>query len=212
MKKIFLILLVIFVYLLSACKDEEQIMSHPSGPLTFNVSTDIDAATAEDRRAEINAAIVKVKNEADFERNWYALDKLNFYYAPVYAEQKYLLNHITLHGGANGSVVLVYYLENDSELTYRKYLTLNMDRDNGYGAVLLEDSITRFNLQPFEDCEGVYYYDAYNGEHYSTHFYWVYDSYCFEMLVCSAIMDEIKESDPEALKGALFELEKVELE
>jgi len=44
-----------------------------------------------------------------------------------------------------------------------------------------------------------------------TQFYWVHDGYYCFMKISQELLDEIREKDPDTLKGPLFELRKVEL-
>ena len=62
--------------------------------------------------------------------------------------------------------------------------------------------------------DGVYYKELYgemNAGNPVVQFYWEHDGYFCFMKISKALMDEIRANDPDALKGALFELQRVEL-
>ena len=160
--------------------------------------------------------LVQAKKEANPENDPHGLSTLNYYYMPAYAEKWCELNNVTINyiGGNNyeqGTITLVYSLK---ETKNRDFMLQIFDR--GWdGEILFPGIIEQSKLKPFEGVEGVYYKDVYNpgdkGELSFTEFAWVYDGYCFMMEVYPKVMNQIKKDNPEALKGPLFELKKVEL-
>jgi len=222
MRKLFIIALTITcMFGFSACTEtaettsaNNQIMASPKlAPLIFDVPDELEASTAAEIQASMTASILQIKKEALPVNNAYDLDKVDYYYIPVYVDQWCQLTRIFFNGGAIGNIVLDYNIPNSN----RAYtLTLQFDRDAEYGEELFEDYISRTEMQPFELCEGIYYKDVYNpgdnGALSFTKFCWVHDGYSFMMQVWPEVMEQILENDPNALKGALFELEKVMLE
>ena len=93
---------------------------------------------------------------------------------------------------------------------------LHVSRDNDkevYGdswlATTIDPSSWLNGQAPIEwVVEGVYYKESSS----VTSFWWVYKGYAVSMKISKELMDQIREKDPEALKGALFELRKVEVE
>ena len=66
--------------------------------------------------------------------------------------------------------------------------------------------------QLLEGYEIVYYIEINNSFGSVTQFYWLHDGhYCF-MKISQELLNEIQKNDPDALKGPLFQLQRVELE
>jgi len=147
------------------------------------------------------------------------LKSLNHYYVPVYAESHYFLNMIRVE---EGGVIPVYSSDEQKQDTF----LLAVSRSTEYAEYELSRTINPNNYstgiapQPVEGVEGVYYKEIDNtislgGEvavgSKVTQFYWVHDGYYCFMKISQSLLNEIREKDPEALKGKLFELQKIEL-
>lgn len=135
----------------------------------------------------------------------YDLEELTHYYIPVYAKNNCELTISVFYGGSDGVIYSTY----DYAETPKPDMALEFDRETNCGEEYLETAIRRYNLQPYEDCEGVYYV-AYPSS--STYFFWLHEGHAFMLSVLPEFMEYLKANKPEALNGALFELEKVELE
>jgi len=141
------------------------------------------------------------KNNTAF---WYDLDldELTHYYVPAYANKQCELTHITFYGGSDGLI----YFQYDYAATQKADLLFEMERESACGEEYLETMIRRYDLQPYENCEGVYY-----AKNYATYFFWLHEGHAFMLSVLPEFMEYLKANDSDALKGPLFELEKVEL-
>jgi len=144
------------------------------------------------------------------------LEGLDFYYVPVYAEKNWEFTS----GRLFEIRCSVDYNRTKTEKTNgRNEFMISVTRE-GYG-----DSSLAHRTNPasysngvaptlLEGAEGIYYEDLYgemNAAYPVTQFHWEYDGYYCFMVISKVLMDEIKKNDPEALKGPLFELQKVEL-
>ena len=160
--------------------------------------------------------VVEAKEEADPKKDTYGLTTLEYYYLPAYAERLRDAG-ILADGSINPymqNVDVLYDSKEGGQYGYFEF-TLQFNRDSQYAEALLANRIRERELKPFEGVEGIYYKDVYNprdgGKLSLTQFFWIHDGYCFVMQVYPDVMDEIKKNDPEALKGPLFELQKIEL-
>ena len=149
--------------------------------------------------------ISKYKEEAaknGYKEDWHDLEGLDCYYVPVYAE-----SNLKFRGGSlsNGHFEVSYLFESE-----KAGLMVYILR--GDGESMMAEILERKKdfLKPWGE-EGVYYEDSKYSASGSTYFYFVYDKTWFMMRVYAELMDDIKKNDPEALKGPLFELQKVEL-
>ena len=150
--------------------------------------------------------IEKAKAEADPE---YEKDRdlggLTYYYIPVFAEAWCELVHVEIMD----TNFIARYTFNDSK---QNDLVLQMYRTPNPQATM--EWILKNNegkMKPWEGVEGVYCKEVSNNLGEWTCFYFLSDGECFFMPITKALMDEIKAKAPEALKGPLFELKKVEL-
>ena len=139
------------------------------------------------------------------------LEGLEYYYVPAYAENNWEFTVGYLYVISN----IVEYNKEKPEDTYQlnEFLLWMSREENG------EESLEYYINPPIPyegspkpwTVEGIYYTEPIYSGSFSTYFYWVQDN-CFCMLrISENLMDEIREKDPEALKGPLFELKKVEL-
>lgn len=146
-----------------------------------------------------------------FKNDVYALKKLKYYYVPVYAE----VNWQFKSGDLYDISMTVNYNSAGLEQGQSDFM-LWVSRGEG-GKERFENRINPSipydnSPKPFEDVEGVYYREGsgLDGSR-GTSFYWVYERhYCF-MQIDQKLLDEIRTNNPEVLKGALFQLQKVEL-
>lgn len=192
-QRIFLIFLTLALVLaLTACTANEQ----PQNPFSHDlIFTSLDE-------------IIQAKKEVSPENDEFNLKGLDIYYIPVYAEEHCNLNGLIL----NSSLIFTPYSSKDGD---RRYCQFTMYRPHvAYpdGKTSLASMIEGFNLKPWT-VEGVYYeeYTNFPEEGPTRQFYWLHDGEVFRLTIFAKWMDEIQEKDPDALKGSLFELRKVEL-
>ena len=150
--------------------------------------------------------IPKAKAEADPEYEpEFDLEGLTHYYIPVFAEAWCELRTVEIMD----TNFISCYTFNDSK---QNDLVLQMYRTPDPQATM--EWILKNNegkMKPWEGVEGVYCKEVSSSLGEQIQFYFMYDGECFFMPITPALMDEIKAKAPEALKGPLFELKKVEL-
>ncbi|MBQ9992488.1 MAG: hypothetical protein IJP33_03555 [Firmicutes bacterium] len=223
MRKYLNILLVLtLLFVLSACteageeKDSTTLAEHKTIVEGKYVSAkDIPPAfSLLDGVENANNEILQAKQNNSSANN--DLSQLSYYYIPTYADTWCEPIWLTLNGGSNGNIVIIYRIKDAPEDSGKWALTLQFNRDGDHGAVFHQNLVSISSGIPLETCEGIYYTDVYNpsdnGELSLTQFCWVHDGYSFMMQVWPEVMEQILENDPNALKGAPFELEKVILD
>ena len=152
--------------------------------------------------------LAQAKRNADLERDVNDLKNLNYYYIPAYAESRYELTGFLVTDG----LVAPMYNSNDFSLTFYR---------RPYGNEYLAAAINPSNYangnapKPF-GVEDIYYKEVVNiyGDMVidaTTNFHFVHDGYYIFVRIDQKLMDEIREKDPDALKGPLFGLRKIEL-
>ena len=154
--------------------------------------------------------LAQAKKEADQENAPLNLKGLDFYYISVYAEERLEFLSGKLY---STSIVFNYSLAEQKQNVFDFW----MSRDKEAGEKLLAGTINPDNYlngdapKPLEGVEGVYYEKfLYEGE-WMMQFHWLNDGYKCSLAILPDLLKEIEEKDPEALKGKLFELQKIEL-
>ena len=141
------------------------------------------------------------------------LKGLEHYYVPVYAE-----NNLDLHHGEVYSMhISIGY--NVSGKTYwpNDFLLVVSRKEDGEKrwASTINPSRPRDNMPKPWIIEGVYYVEYVEPINpagaLKTVFYFVKDNHFCSLKISTHLLKQIEEKDPEALKGPLFELRKVEL-
>jgi len=139
------------------------------------------------------------------------LEGLNYYYVPVYAEKNWEFTK----GRVYDIRIAVEYNENKPENdNVRSEFVLSVSRlESGKErlARTIDPPIPYEGSPKPWTVEGVYYTEPIYSASLSTYFYWVQDNNFCTLTISADLMKQIEEKDPEALKGPLFELQKVEL-
>ena len=151
----------------------------------------------------------------DYKDDIYDLKGLDYYYVPVYAEERleFTMGRVT-DINFSGS----YNVTKPEVPKPRDDFMISVSRENSRAKERLAKTIDPNNygngVAPQLLIEGIYYEDLYEGSNAKnpvTQFFWLHEGNFVFMKLSKALMDEIREKDPEALKGPLFELRKVEL-
>jgi hypothetical protein len=114
---------------------------------------------------------------------------------------------------AAGRIVFYYDLTESGQVDF----LLNMSRSRAYaeeGLAYFLDPASYSNGSAPQPLEEVYYKDLYddpNAKNPVTQFHFLHDGYLCFMKISNELLDQIKEKDPEALKGKLFELKRINL-
>ena len=150
----------------------------------------------------------------DYKDDIYDLKGLDYYYVPVYAEERLEFTAGDMSwANFSGS----YNITKPEKPKPRDDFMISVSRgDSGKESLahIINPNSYSNGIAPQPLIEGIYYEDLYEGSNAKnpvTQFFWEHDGYFVFMKLSKALMDEIREKDPEALKGPLFELKKVEL-
>ena len=201
-----IVLLVALIFVLAGCaKTPQPYMSLYDNSLKFYSYEQLAQLKKEDAKAG-----------EDSEYNEVNLKGLDYYYVSVYAENNWEFTSGSLYVASSN---VFYDLTKPEGQHHRSVFTFWISRNESGKeslAKIIDPKSYRDGIAPelLEGTEGVYCEELYgenNADNPVAQFHWVYDGYYCFMKLSKALMDEIKKNDPEALKGPLFELQKVEL-
>ena len=198
-----ILFIIVFTFAIAGCAGSPDTDS-PSpftteGWLIYNSYEELSAARAE-----------AAKN--NYKDDEYNLKGLDYYYAPAYAEERW---EFTAGDLFSTSMTVTYDVTKPEEGKQYCDFLLWMSRlpDGKEELELRINPRIPYEGSPklFEEVEGVYHTEPVYSASGSTYFYFICDNYYVMMRIAPELMDEINKNDPEALKGPLFELQKVEL-
>ncbi|MCL1880603.1 MAG: hypothetical protein FWF76_00300 [Oscillospiraceae bacterium] len=148
-------------------------------------------------------------------RNDYNLANLKTFYAPTFMENFAVLSHIEIN--SNGSHSTFYNLENSESSEFGFFdFTFVLDKvfSGREARILMENTITEWELNPWGYTEGVYYKDFDNNDSTLTNgrqFFWLQDGYFAFMQLTTDMVEYMESVAPEVFHGELFELEQIDL-
>ena len=198
-----IVLLVALIFVLAGCaKTPQPYMSLYDNSLKFYSYEQLAQLKKEDAKAG-----------EDSEYNEVNLKGLDYYYASVYAENNWEFTSGSLYVASNN---VFYDLTKPEGQHHRSAFTFWISRNESGKESLAKiiDPQSYAGGEPpklLEGTDGIYYTEPTSSASGSTYFYFVHDNYYVMMRIAPELMDEIKKNDPEALKGPLFELQRVEL-
>ena len=200
------ILLVALFFVLAGCsKVPQPYMSFYDNSLRFYSYEQLAQLKEEDAKAGEDSEYSEVN-----------LKGLDYYYVSVYAENNWEFTSGSLYVASSN---VFYDLTKPEGQHHRSAVTFWISRNESGEeslAKMIDPKSYRDGIAPelLEGTGGVYCEELYgerNADNPVAQFHWVHDGYYCFMIIQKELMDEIKAKAPEALKGPLFELKKVEL-
>ena len=204
------VFILVFVFVLAGCANAQgrnQIWVRPADRYTecFQPPVYLSFSSLGQIAGE---KVAVAKN--DYRNDPHNLEGLDHYYIPVYAEKHWTF----LSGELHYFKVTYNYTSIEGNKESNAEIWVRNDMSYELLDYMLSPYRATSRLKPVEGVEGVYYeelYDGWNADNPMTYFYWIHDGHFISMGISKELIEEIRKKYLDALKGPLFELQRVDM-